>query len=128
MRKQKVAFVCVHNACRSQIAEALAKHYGNDKYEFYSAGTVYRKNINQDAVRLLKELYDIDMEKEQFPKLLDKLPQIDILVTMGCDAKCPNIVAREREDWSLDDPTGKSDVEFIKVIKLIEKKIKEKFC
>ena len=64
MNKKKVAFICVHNSCRSQIAEALGKHLASDVFESYSAGTETKLQINQDAVRIMKELYGIDMEAE----------------------------------------------------------------
>ena len=83
--KPKVAFICVHNSCRSQIAEALGKHLAGDIFESYSAGTETKPRINQDAVRLMKELYDIDMEKTQHSKLLDDIPPVDIVITMGCN-------------------------------------------
>lgn len=121
----KVAFICVHNSCRSQIAEALCKHFAMDVLESYSAGTETKPQINQDAVRLMKELYGIDMEKTQYSKLLSDIPPVDIVVTMGCNVQCPFLPCKHREDWGLDDPTGKSDEEFIKVIKTIETKVKE---
>lgn len=123
--KLKVAFICVHNSCRSQIAEALGKHFADDVFESYSAGTETRPQINQDAIRLMKELYGIDMGKTQHSKLLDNIPQVDIVVTMGCNVECPNLPCKHREDWGLEDPTGKSDEEFKKVIYTIETKIKE---
>lgn len=85
----KVAFICVHNSCRSQIAEALGKHLAGDVFESYSAGTETKSQINQDAVRLMKQLYGIDMEKTQRSKLLSELPPIDMVVTMGCNVDCP---------------------------------------
>lgn len=124
MPKKKVAFICVHNSCRSQIAEALGKFYGSDVFESYSAGTEKKPQINQDAVRLVKKLYGIDMEKTQKSKLLEEIPQVDIVITMGCNVNCPFLPCSYREDWGLDDPTGKSDEEFIKVIKSIDEKIK----
>ena len=63
MSKLKVAFICVHNSCRSQIAEALGKHYAVDVFESYSAGTELKGSINPDAVRLMKQLFRIDMEQ-----------------------------------------------------------------
>ena len=84
MKKPKVAFVCVHNSCRSQIAEALGKHFSSNIFESYSAGTETKPQINQDAVRLMKEMYQIDMEKAQYSKLLSEIPQVDIVITMGC--------------------------------------------
>ena len=119
----KVAFICVHNSCRSQIAEALGKHLAGDAFESYSAGTETKLQINQDAVRLMKQLYGINMEETQRSKLLSELPPIDIVVTMGCNVECPYLPSSHREDWGLDDPTGKNDEEFIKVIRQIESNI-----
>jgi len=121
----KVAFVCVHNSCRSQIAEALGKHLAGDVFECYSAGTELRLRINQDAVRLMKQLYNIDMEKTQYSKLLSDIPEVDIVITMGCNVDCPNLSCKHREDWGLDDPSGKNDDEFMKTIETIERKIQE---
>ena len=121
----KVAFICVHNSCRSQIAEALGKHLAADVFESFSAGTETKPQINQDAVRLMKQLYGIDMEATQRSKLLDDIPPVDVVVTMGCNVECPLLPCKHREDWGLDDPTGKSDEEFIAVIQLIESKIRE---
>jgi len=123
--KKKVAFICVHNSCRSQIAEALCKHFAGDILECYSAGTETKPQINQDAVRLIKDLYGIDMEKTQHPKLLSDIPPVDIVITMGCNVACPSLPCQHREDWGLEDPTGKTDKEFIKIIKTIESKIKQ---
>lgn len=123
MYKPKVAFICVHNSCRSQIAQALGTHLASDIFESYSAGTHENDSINPDAIRLMKKLYQIDMEKTQYPKLLSKLPKIDIVITMGCNVSCPIITCKYREDWGLDDPSGKSDLEFEKTINLIHQKI-----
>ena len=126
MRKRyKVAFICVHNSCRSQIAEALEKYYASDVFESYSAGTETKPMINQDAVRIMKELYGIDMEKSQRSKLLSDIPPVDVVITMGCNVHCPYLPCSLREDWGLVDPTGKSDEEFIKAIEEIETKILE---
>jgi arsenate reductase len=125
MDKPKVAFICVHNSCRSQIAEALGKHLASDVFESYSAGTETKPQINQDAVRLMKEIYGIDMEQTQYSKLLENIPPVDVVVTMGCNVECPFLPCKQREDWGLEDPTGKSDEEFIRVIKSIEDKINQ---
>lgn len=122
-RKPKVAFICVHNSCRSQIAEALGKLLAADAFESYSAGTETKPQINQDAVRLIKQMFGIDMEKAQYSKLLSELPSVDVVITMGCNVQCPVLPCRVREDWGLDDPTGKSDEEFETIIKQIEEKI-----
>lgn len=123
--KTKVAFICVHNSCRSQIAEALGKHFASERFEFYSAGTETKTQINQDAVRLIKKIYGIDMEQTQRSKLISEIPPVDIVITMGCNVLCPFVPCKKREDWGLEDPTGKSDAEFIKVINKIEEKVKE---
>jgi len=123
MIKLKVAFVCVHNSCRSQIAEALGKHLVSDAFESYSAGTETKPQINQDAVRLMKQLYGIDMEQTQRSKLLSDIPPVDIVITMGCNVQCPSLSCNHREDWGLDDPSGMDDVAFLEIIKLIRDKI-----
>lgn len=123
MRKWKVAFVCVHNSCRSQIAEALGKYLASDVFECYSAGTHIKPQINQDAVRLMKEQYGIDMEKSQYSKLLTDIPEVDIVITMGCNVDCPNLPCIHREDWGLNDPSNQSDEEFINVIQQIHEKL-----
>jgi arsenate reductase len=119
----KVAFVCVHNSCRSQIAEALGKHLAKDVFESYSAGTKLKDAINPDAVRLMREIYGIDMEEAQRPKLLEEIPPVDVVITMGCNVDCPYLPCKFREEWGLADPTGKSDDEFVAVIREIEDKI-----
>lgn len=122
-QKPRVAFVCVHNSCRSQIAEALGKHFYSDVFESYSAGTEVKPKINQDAVRLMKEVYHIDMEKDQYSKLLQDIPSVDIVITMGCNVNCPYLPCQYREDWGLDDPSGKEDAAFLKTMEQIESKI-----
>ena len=125
MTKPKVAFICVHNSCRSQIAEALGKALASDVFESYSAGTETKPKINQDAVRLIKELYGIDMEQTQYSKLISDIPEPDIAISMGCNVGCPFIGRPFDDNWGLDDPTGKSDEEFKKVIDEIRLRIME---
>lgn len=123
MNKPKVAFICVHNSCRSQIAEALGKRHAADVFESYSAGTETKPQINQDAVRLMKQLYGIDMEATQHSKLLSDIPPVDVVITMGCNVQCPMLPCSHREDWGLDDPTGKDDAAFLDIIRRIEEKV-----
>ena len=124
MYKPKVAFVCVHNSCRSQIAQALGRHLAADVFESYSAGTELKDRITPDAVRLMKKLYHIDMEAEgQRSKLLSELPPVDGVVTMGCNVQCPTLPCAWREDWGLDDPTGQPDAVFEETIRRIEANI-----
>ena len=122
-KPKKVAFICVHNSCRSQIAEALGKHIAGDIFESYSAGTQTKPQINQDAVRIIKEMYGIDMEETQYSKLISDIPEPDIAISMGCNVGCPFIGRAFDDNWGLDDPTGKSDEEFKFIIKEIEKNI-----
>lgn len=125
MKKPKVAFICVHNSCRSQIAEALGKALASDVFESYSAGTETRPQINQDAVRLMKALYGIDMEQTQYSKLISDIPEPDIAISMGCNVGCPFIGRPFDDNWGLEDPTGKSNEEFTKVIDEIRVRIME---
>lgn len=120
----KVAFICTHNSCRSQMAEALGRKLAADVFESYSAGAETKPQINQDAVRIMMNLYGIDMSK-MYSKLISDIPVPDVVITMGCNVKCPFIPCKYRENWGLDDPTGKSDMEFIETAKIIEKKVIE---
>ena len=126
MEKKKVAFICVHNSCRSQMAEALGRHLAGDVFESYSAGTETKPQMNQDAVRLMKELYGIDMEADgQHSKLITEIPKVDIAISLGCNVGCPFIGKSFDDNWGLEDPTGKSDEDFKTVMKAIEKRVLE---
>jgi arsenate reductase len=121
--KIKVAYICVHNSCRSQMAEAISKIMASDVFEAYSAGTETKPQINQDAAAVIKELYGVDMNKSQRSKLLTEIPAVDIVITMGCNVECPYLPCKYREDWGLEDPTGKSLDEFLKTAETIENKV-----
>ena len=121
--RPKVAFVCVHNSCRSQMAEATAKILAADVFEAYSAGTEKENEINPVAVEVIKELYAVDMTATHHVKLLEALPRIDILVTMGCNVTCPYLPCQHREDWGLEDPSGKDKEAFLKTALLIKEKV-----
>ena len=120
---KRVAFICVHNSCRSQMAEALGRKLASDAFESFSAGTETKPQINQAAVRLLMQVHGIDMEARQYSKLLAELPPIDIVVTMGCNVQCPFLPCSHREDWGLEDPSGKEDAAFLFTMERIEEKI-----
>lgn len=122
-RRPRVAFVCVHNSCRSQMAEALGKLLAADTFESCSAGTETVPCINQDAVRLMRELYGVDMELTQRSKLITELPPVDIVVTMGCNVNCPRLPCRHREDWGLEDPTGRGDAAFRETMAAIRDRV-----
>ena len=109
-RMKKVAFICVHNSCRSQIAEALGKKLAADVFDSYSAGTEIKDHINPDAVRIMKKLHDVDMEKTQYSKLITDIPKPDVAISMGCNVACPYVGRPFDDNWGLDDPTGKSDM------------------
>lgn len=112
-KKPKVVFVCAHNSCRSQIAEAISKVLAGGVYEAYTA-----------AVNTIREMYGVNMEESQRPKLLDEIAQADVVITMGCMAECPfYVVGRTREDWGLADPTGKGRDEFLKTARRIEENV-----
>lgn len=121
--KPRVAFICTHNSCRSQMAEAISKILASDTFEAFSAGTEIKTSINPDAVRVIKKLYGMDIASTQHPRLLADLPPVDIVVTMGCGVQCPMLPSKHREDWGLEDPTGKNENEFIRTAKIIEQKI-----
>ena len=123
MSKPKIAFICVHNSCRSQIAEALGRHLAADVFESYSAGTELKDHINPDAVRMMKQIYGIDMEQTQYNKLISDIPAPDVVIFMGCNVSCPNVPSQYAENWGLDDPSGQSDEVFEETIRQIEKKV-----
>ena len=83
-----------------------------------------REGRYQDAVRLMKQRYGIDMEQSQYSKTIDKIPMTDIAISMGCDVGCPYIGRAFDDDWGLADPTGKSDEHFIQFIEEIARKIR----
>ncbi len=122
--KYKVAFVCVHNSCRSQIAEAWANALGSDIFSVYSAGNENYPSVKPLAIKVMEE-EGIDMSKH-YPKLLSDIPStFDILITMGCNVQCPNIPAKVREDWGIEDPSGGPIEEFRKCSLLIKEKVIE---
>lgn len=123
MSKPKIAFVCVHNSCRSQMAEALAKLKASNQLEIYSAGTEKVPHINQTAVKLMKEKYQIKLNETQSSKLIDEIPNVDIIITMGCNVECPNLPSKHREDWGLDDPSGKEYSAYKETLSKIENKL-----
>ena len=125
MSKPKVAFICVHNSCRSQMAEAIAKLLASDAFEAYSAGTETKPEINRNAVRVINNIYGVDMAKTQKSKLLADIPPVDVVITMGCNVECPCLPSRYREDWGLEDPTGKDEATFVYTARIIEQKVLE---
>lgn len=122
--KKKVAFICVHNSCRSQMAEGWAKHLGKDVLDVYSAGTEDYPEVKPLAVKVMEEV-GIDMS-EHYPKLLSDIPEeVDILITMGCNVICPFVPNSYSEDWGLDDPSGGPIEDFRETRDIIKKKVEE---
>lgn len=122
-KKLTVAFICTHNACRSQMAQALCSALAGDVFDCCSAGTHPAAAVNADAARLLRQQYGLDISSQR-PKLLSALPAVDIVVTMGCGVACPQVACRHREDWGLPDPTGQSDEAFLRVMQTIEQRVR----
>lgn len=107
------------------MAEAVAKQIASDVFKAYSAGTEIAPQINQTAVKLINERYGINMNDTQSSKTLDSIPELDIVITMGCNVDCPWLPCHHREDWGLDDPSGKEYIEFENTLAIIETKIKD---
>ncbi|WP_205408887.1 arsenate reductase ArsC [Listeria goaensis] len=121
---RKIAFICIHNSCRSQMAEGWGKVLLNDIAEIYSAGTENYPEVKPLAVEVMGEA-GVDIA-EQYPKLLADIPgEIDIVITMGCGVSCPNLPSRYQEDWGLVDPSGSSIDKFRETRDLIQKKVSE---
>ncbi len=122
MEKSKVAFICVHNSCRSQMAEAFGKKYLADIFDCYSAGTETKPQINPDAVRIMKEHYGLDMSG-QYSKLLEDIPEADIYISMGCNVQCPVLPGKQMENWGLEDPTGQGEERFLEIAEKIRENV-----
>jgi len=122
--KKKVAFVCVHNSCRSQMAEGWAKKLGSDVLEAYSAGTKNYPEVKPLAVQVMEEV-GVDMS-DHHPKLLNNIPaEVDILITMGCNVECPYVPCRHREDWGIVDPSGGPIEDYRKTRDIIKEKVED---
>lgn len=122
--KKKVAFVCVHNSCRSQMAEGWAKKLGSDVLEVYSAGTESYPEVKPLAVQVMEEA-GVDMNGHH-PKLLSDIPaEVDILITMGCNVVCPYVPCKHREDWGLTDPSGGPIDDYRKTRDKIKEKVED---
>ncbi len=121
MSKIKIGFICVHNSCRSIIAEGICKDRYSDIFEVYSGGTEKYDAPKEDAIRCLERNYGI---KDDFSsKLIDTLPELDIVITMGCNVSCPTLPSKYREDFGLDDPSGMDDMIFDLTADIIELKL-----
>jgi len=100
----KLLFVCGENACRSQMAEAFARHRGGRRIEAYSAGSKPRGSVDETAISVMQEK-GVPLSGHT-SKGLAALPKVewDALVTMGCGDACPTLPAKRRFDWNIPDP------------------------
>ena len=123
--RSKIAFVCVENARRSQMAQGFAEVFGGEKVEVYSAGSHPSSQIDPLVIEVMKEK-GINLSSKQ-PKGLNDLPlvEMDYLVTMGCEETCPAILAKKIIEWDIPDPKGKSINVFREVRNIIEEKVKK---
>jgi arsenate reductase len=122
--KKKVAFVCVHNSCRSQMAEGWAKKLGSEVFEAYSAGTESYPEVKSLAIKVMEEA-EVDMSGH-YPKLLSDIPtEVDILITMGCNVKCPHVTCRYREDWGISDPSGGTIEDYRRTRDVIKERVED---
>ena len=120
----QVLFVCVENACRSQMAEAFARHHGQGGVLAYSAGSRPRGQIDPETVAVMRER-GFDLSR-QASKGLSDLPQQtwDAIVTMGCGDACPHLPAKRRFDWQVPNPSGSPPAEFRRIRDSIEASVK----
>ncbi|MFI4978156.1 MAG: low molecular weight phosphatase family protein [Solirubrobacterales bacterium] len=102
-----VLFVCLHNAGRSQMSQALFERAVNERHTALSAGTTPAKHVHPEVVEVMQEL-GIDLSEHK-PQLLthELAEQADVLVTMGCGDQCPYIPGKRYIDWDLPDPKGR---------------------
>ncbi len=121
MEKIKIGFICVHNSCRSIMAEGICRAKYGEMFEVYSGGTEENNVVKPDALTTLKNVYGI--EDDFSSKLIDTLPELDVVITMGCNVQCPTLPSKYREDFGIDDPSHKSLEIFELSAKLIEAKI-----
>lgn len=123
MNPLRLLFVCVENACRSQMAEAFARHHGGGEVEARSAGSEPAERVNPRALAFMEER-GIPLEGHR-PKGVAEVEDrsYDAVVTMGCGDACPHIPAHRREDWPLPDPARAPDVEFREIRDEVERRV-----
>src|SRR4051812_49855464 len=104
----RVLFVCLHNAGRSQMSEALFAREAGGRHQAESAGTAPAERVHPEGVSAMREL-GIDLA-ERTPKQLQReaAERADVVVTMGCGDECPYIPGKRYLDWDFEDPKGKS--------------------
>jgi protein-tyrosine-phosphatase len=123
---KSILFVCIENSCRSQIAEAFAKIYGNNKIESFSAGSKPSGQVNPMAMAYLKSI-EYEFISNIHSKSLKDLQknEFDFVISMGCGDACPFVVAKIKKNWSIPDPKDMSMDDFVGVAEIIRDKVKE---
>lgn len=123
---KKILFVCIENSNRSQMAQAFARIYGQEKVQAFSAGSRPSGKINPKAIKAMLELgYDLSTHSS---KSLDEVrgeAPFDAVVTMGCGDACPWMPARQHIDWSIPDPRDMDNLQFNQVRDQIAQLVKE---
>ncbi len=123
---KKILFVCVENAGRSQMAEAFAKKYGENKFIVSSAGNKPSLKVNSVVVQAMQEK-GIDIS-QNMPKLLtfQMAQESDLIITMGCNDQgiCPGPFFKSTIDWKLEDPKGRPIVKVREIRDEIEQRVK----
>ena len=103
----RVLFVCLHNAGRSQMSQALFEREAGAAHEARSAGTTPDERVHPEVVDAMREL-GIDLSGRRPQRLTDDLARwADVIVTMGCGDECPYIPGKRYVDWDLRDPKGR---------------------
>jgi arsenate reductase len=102
-----VLFVCLHNAGRSQMSQALFERAAQGRHAAVSAGTTPGERVHPEVVTVMREL-GIELS-ERRPQLLTRelAERADLIVTMGCGDQCPYIPGKRYLDWQLEDPKGR---------------------
>jgi arsenate reductase (thioredoxin) len=125
IQAKSILFICIGNACRSQMAEGFARHYGGDKILAFSAGSRPAGFVAPLAIEVMKEK-GIDITRHH-SKAISELPRqsFDYVVTMGCGDECPWVKGKLHLDWQIADPIGRPIEFFRQVRDEIEEKVKE---
>ncbi|MFQ5966926.1 MAG: arsenate reductase ArsC [Acidimicrobiia bacterium] len=121
----RLVFLCTHNAGRSQMAAAWARHFGGDDLEVLSGGSEPAAEINPHAVTAMAEV-GIDISKAKPTRFTDEdVRSAERVVTMGCGDQCPVFPGVRYEDWEIPDPAGR-DLDFVRSVRdTLEVRVRE---
>lgn len=121
-KKPRVAFLCSHNSCRSQVAEALAKEIASDTFEAYSAGIEPSYTVDDRTAWMLLEYCSYDIT-ERYPKHVSELPDVDIVISMGYGNDFSNVPCTYTENWELESPKDQEDNAYRRMIEDVRSKV-----